>query len=253
MGVKKRGSQLIAIPYYFVENRLINHQRNHISSNCLSSSNTKFTDHLAWNEVFLCVLQATLLKQETYTTPREDKAWRDQRRIAVQHQNLHHEVQDQTGKTKQKKKKRNQPLWIRRWKLAFLWASLLEERPSAVEKQMFQSTSRCAQILVMCFSFSSQHALDLFLIKTCLFSLMTCKAVMVLTSVVFEYLTTFKTSVLSNILTIPWGPRVVFLYPRTQKKCKVAQQLLDIWSCHQLSSARIDGLQSSSWEQKEGT
>lgn len=70
MGVRKRWFQLIAIPfYYFVENRLINHQRNHISSNCLRSpSNTKFTDHLLWNGAFLCVLQATLLKQETYTT-----------------------------------------------------------------------------------------------------------------------------------------------------------------------------------------
>lgn len=222
MGVRKKGFQLIAIPFhYFVENRLINHQRNHISSNCLSSpSNTQFRDHLVWNRAFLCVLQATLLKQETYTTPKEDKAWRDQKRVAVQHQNLHHEEQGQAGKkdnTKPKPNQKNHPFEFADGGLpsAFLWASLLEERPSAAEKQTFQSTSRCAQILVMCFSFSSQHALDLFLIKACLFSLMTCKAVMVLTSAVFEYLTRFKISVLSNSLTIPWGPVVVFLNPRT--------------------------------------
>lgn len=106
MGVRKKGFQLIAIPFhYFVENRLINHQRNHISSNCLSSpSNTQFTDHLVWNRAFLCMLQATLLKQETYTTPKEDKAWRDQKRVAVQHQNLHHEEQGQAGKKKNKTK-----------------------------------------------------------------------------------------------------------------------------------------------------
>lgn len=123
MGVRKKGFQLIAIPFhYFVENWLINHQRNHISSNCLSSSNTQFRDHLVWNRAFLCVLQATLLKQETYTTPKEDKAWRDQKRVAVQHQNLHHEEQGQAGKKKQHKTKtkpKKQPLWICRWRPAF--------------------------------------------------------------------------------------------------------------------------------------
>lgn len=184
MEVRKRDFQLIAISFhYFVENRLIIQQRNHVSSNCLSSpSNTKFTEHLVWNGAFLCALQATLLKQETYTTLREDKAWKDQRRVAVEHQNLHHEEQGPG----QKRKKRNQSLWIHRWRPAFLWASFLEECPPAAEKQTLQSTSRCAPILTMCFSFSSQHALDLLLIKTCLFSLMTCKAVTVLTSEIFQ-------------------------------------------------------------------
>lgn len=117
------------------------------------------------------------------TRHREDKAWKDQSRVAVEHQNLHHEEQ---GPGQQQRKKRNQSLWIHRWRPAFLWASLLEECPSAAEKQTFQSTSRCAQILAMCFSFSSQHAVDLLLIKTCLFSLMTCKAVTVLTSEAFQ-------------------------------------------------------------------
>lgn len=185
MGVREQDFQLIAIPFhYFVENRLIIHQRNHVSSNCLSSpSNTKFTEHLVWNGAFLCVLQATLLKQETYTTLREDKAWKDQRRVALDHQNLHHEEQ---GPGHQKRKKRNQSLWIHRWSPDFLWASLLEECPSAAEKQTFQNISRCAPILRMCFSFSSQHALDLLLIKSCLFSLMICKSVMVLTSKIFQ-------------------------------------------------------------------
>lgn len=108
MEVRKRDFQLIAISFhYFVENRLIIQQRNHVSSNCLSSpSNTKFTEHLVWNGAFLCVLQATLLKQETYTTLREDKAWRDQRRVAVEHQNLHHEEQ---GPGQQKRKKGTSP------------------------------------------------------------------------------------------------------------------------------------------------
>lgn len=52
---------------------------------------------------------------------------------------------------------------------------------------------------MMRFSFPSKHALGLFLIKTCLFSLTTCKAVPFLTSAfLFGYLTNFKTSVLSN-------------------------------------------------------
>lgn len=105
MGVRKRDFQLIAIPFdYFVENRLIIHQRSHVSSNCLSSpSNTKFTEHLVWNGAFLCVLQATLLKQETHTTLREDKVWKDQKRVAVEHQNLHHEEQG-PGQQKREKK-----------------------------------------------------------------------------------------------------------------------------------------------------
>lgn len=108
---------------------------------------------------------------------------------------------------------------------------------------MFQSTSRCARILVMHFSFPSKHALDLFLIKTCLFSLTTCKAVTFLTSAVFfGYLNNFKTSVLSNILIIPWDPAVVFLYLKTQEKWKLAQQYFDSWSCCQPSSAHVDEL-----------
>lgn len=184
MGVRKRDFQLIAIPFhYFVENRLIIHQRNHISSNCLSSpSNTKFTEHLVWNGAFLCVLQATLLKQETYTTLREDKAWKDQRRGAVERQNLHHEEQ---GPSQQKRKKKESVPLNSQMEPCLPLGISVEECSSVAEKQTFQSTSRCAPILTMCFSFSPQHALDLVLIRTCLFSLMTCKAV-ILTSEIFQ-------------------------------------------------------------------
>lgn len=199
MGVRKRDFQLIAIPFhYFVENRLIMHSRNHVSSNCLSSpSNTKFTEHLVWNGAFLCVLQATLLKQETYTTLREDKAWKDQSRVAVQHQNLHHEEQ---GPGQQKRKKRNQCLWIHRWRPAFLWASLLEECPSAAEKQTFQKhiqmcTNTYDVFLILITTCSW------FIIKTCLFSLMTWKAVTVLTSEAFQLTSRH----------LPWAISLLFL------------------------------------------
>lgn len=122
---------------------------------------------------------------------------------------------------------------------------------------MFQSTSRCAQILMMRFSFPSKHALGLFLIKSCLFSLTTCKAVPFLTSAfLFGYLTNFKTSVLSNILVIPWGPVTVFLHLKTQEKWKLVQQYFDSWNCcqaifstHSWTGWRMEGKeQRTAWE-----
>jgi len=108
MGVNKRCFQLIAVPFYcFVENRLINRQINHIK---LPESSFKHKIHRPSclkpsTSLFFC--WKTLLEQETYTTLREGKAWRDQSRIAVQYQNLHHEEQCQVGK--KRKKKRTNP------------------------------------------------------------------------------------------------------------------------------------------------
>lgn len=105
MGVRKRDFQLTAIPFhYFVENTLIIHQRNHVSSNCLSSpSNTKFTEHLLWNEHFsVCFRQHCWNRKPTQTLG-EDKAVKDQRRVAVEHQEP---TPWRAGASQQKKKKK---------------------------------------------------------------------------------------------------------------------------------------------------